>query len=188
MHALNYFSFDRNSTTPLEHKFGSVRRRSKFVHTLNKFLIIVSQMQSDKRVSKLIDGEIYEKEIEKIHCRQNSFGVLVEKNEINDSDILNENDELDKLNGKFPPQIIAKAILSKSGFEYTFLSYISDDDAIENLIVFLSNIVDDFPPIRKKKNNFKPFNYTWSWPVYAWQAFNHIFYQDNESQSTKNPN
>ena len=67
MHTLNYFSFDRNSTTPLEHKFGSVRRRSKFVHTLNKFLRIISQMQSDKRVSKLIDGEKYEKEIEKIH-------------------------------------------------------------------------------------------------------------------------
>ena len=26
MHTLNYFSFDRNSTTPLEHKFGCVRR------------------------------------------------------------------------------------------------------------------------------------------------------------------
>ncbi|KAK8885559.1 hypothetical protein M9Y10_041009 [Tritrichomonas musculus] len=110
-------------------------------------------MQSDKRESKLIDGEKYEKEIEKIHCRQNSFGVIGEKNENNDSDILNENDELDTLNGKFPPQIIAKAILSKSGFDYSFLSYISDDDAIENLIVFsfLSNIVDDLPPIRKKK-------------------------------------
>ena len=109
-------------------------------------------MQSDKRESKLIDGEKYEKEIEKIHCRQNSFGVLGKKNENNDSDILNENDELDTLNRKFPPQIIAKANLSKSGFDYSFLSYISDDDAIENLIVFfLSNIVDDLPPIRKKK-------------------------------------
>ena len=41
------YCFNRNSTTPLEHKFGFVRARSRDVNTLSKFLKIISTIQSD---------------------------------------------------------------------------------------------------------------------------------------------
>lgn len=46
MHQLKKFKFSSASTDQLEHKFGCCRKRSKYVHTLNKFLRVVSHMQT----------------------------------------------------------------------------------------------------------------------------------------------
>lgn len=69
-----------------------------------------------------------------------------------ESNIFKESEEQKNIcNEKFSPQVIAKAILSKAGFDYSYSSFISEDDAIKNLIVFLSNIIDELLSSPKKK-------------------------------------
>ena len=71
------FSFDRNSTTPLEHKFGNARVRAKDRHTLAKFLKNVSIMQAIDTKQKLSELDSFQQDIQ-INGRTNSFGVTVE--------------------------------------------------------------------------------------------------------------
>ena len=61
----------RDSTTPLEHTFGSARIRANDIHTLKKFLSVVG----------IMNRKIYKQnseDIEKIKGRSASFGVTVE--------------------------------------------------------------------------------------------------------------
>ena len=124
MERLDKFYFPRNSTVPLEHKFGCCRKRSKFVHTLNKFLRVVSIMQTIEQRSIFERCNKCEEELEKIHSRTQSFGVIVEdKIEFEDSD-QKDNDVIiqEKL---YSPQQIAKAMLFFAGFcpfEYEFIN------------------------------------------------------------------
>mgnify|MGYP001142488179 FL=1 len=136
MNNINCFSFRRNFTGPLENKFGNIRRRSKYVHTLEKFLQVVGSLQGIERQKMIYKRKRFEDEIE-IHCRNNSFGVVVEEKISDDTDSFAENDEEnDNYSGYFPPQCIAKAMLHFAGFDYSYQSLVSPEDALDNFLIF----------------------------------------------------
>lgn len=120
MNKLEKFSIPRNSTGPLEHKFGCCRKRSKFVHTLNKFCQVVSFMQCVEQKAVFEKCANYEIELEKIPSRIQSFGVIVE----------GKNDEMEFISTQIPkeeiakekrfsPQQIARAMMYFAGFSST---------------------------------------------------------------------
>ena len=47
MNSIDEYNFSRNSTDPLEHRFGFARARSKDVHTLTKFLYVIAYLEVD---------------------------------------------------------------------------------------------------------------------------------------------
>ena len=152
MAKLDLFSFNRNSSNPLEHKFGNVRRKSKYIHTLNKFCKVVSMMQTVEQKKALQKGESIENELEKIHCRQSSFGVVVESKENVDHEFVGLSISKDDIinDKRYSPQAIAKAMLHFAGFGTSYFDFVSPEDSLEYLIEFLSEFIDD-TPIKKKK-------------------------------------
>ena len=62
---------DRTTTVPLEHCFGRSRVKSKDIHTMIKFLKVISEMNKDAMKQNKID-------LEKIKGRALGFGVIVE--------------------------------------------------------------------------------------------------------------
>ena len=149
MSTIDEFCFDRNSTTPLEHKFGLTRRRAHDVHTLQKFLRTVSSLQAVEQKSILQENE----EICKIHCRVNSVGVSVEPADLDENLFLVfENDDNAAQNFAFSPQTCAKAILALAGFDFPYTQYIQPDEVIDWLFAYLSELVDDIPTQRKKRH------------------------------------
>lgn len=133
MNIFEFFYFDRNSTTPLEHKFGCSRKRAKFIHTLKKFLKVISEMQTIQQKEALQKGENFEEELEKIHCRQNSFEVTCESKFCDSAFTFIEED--------YPAQAVAKAFLELAGFDVK--SDISPYDIVSHLIAYLSIFIDD---------------------------------------------
>ena len=152
MEKLEKFSFPRNSTGPLEHKFGCCRKRSKFIHTLNKFCQVVSFMQCVEQKSIFEKCANYEIELEKIQSRVHSFGVIVEgkndEKELLSTQMTKETVFQDKL---FSPQQIARSMMYFAGFSTTEPSLASADDAIDYLITFVSEFLDENTPIKRKK-------------------------------------
>ena len=119
------------------------------MHTYQKFLNVVSSLQAITQKSILEKCQNCENELEKIHCRNTTFGVLVEPKSDDFSDIYSETEEIAL--EKFPPQSIAKAILFKANFNCDYLSFISPEDAIDNLMSFLIDILDNPGKIAQKK-------------------------------------
>ncbi|KAK8841703.1 hypothetical protein M9Y10_015781 [Tritrichomonas musculus] len=150
MHKLKKFYFPRNSTGPLEHKFGCCRKRAKFIHTLNKFLQVVSIMQSIEQKKMFAKCDEFEEEIEKIHMRTESFGVLVEEKESDfyDENITKEGIAQDK---PFSPQQVAKAMMFYAGFCPFDDPIVSPEDVIDYLITFVYEFIDDDLQTSKKK-------------------------------------
>lgn len=60
---LENFSFNRNSSNLLEHKFGNVKIRSKYIHSLNKFCQVVSMIQVVEQKSFWHKHELIESEL-----------------------------------------------------------------------------------------------------------------------------
>lgn len=161
MHKLENFSFSRNSTVPLEHKFGCCRKRSKYVHTLNKFCKVVSFMQCIEQRQILEKCANYEVELEKIQSRIRSFGVIVEGKK-DEKEFFSANISKDEIpqDKQFSPQQIAKSMMYFSGFFSEEPLLVSADDAIEYLISFVSDFLDeDTPKKRKKVITQKSFTY-----------------------------
>ena len=106
MKKLTNFEFNRNSTTPLEHKFGQTRVRSKDINTLSKFVKTVAS-------------------IEHLHCKLNGItnAVPVRGRISNFGQIMSREEgtsfggsRLSDIN-KYTPIDVASAILAKAGFD-----------------------------------------------------------------------
>ena len=118
------FSFDRNSTTPLEHKFGHARRRAHDVHTLQKFLRTISSFQvvEQQKILEILNEN--EKEIQ-IHCRANTVGVTVESSDLDEDQFLAFQDDEDAItNFCYSPQTCAKAMLHFADFDFPYSEFI----------------------------------------------------------------
>lgn len=99
---LNDFYLDRNSTMPLEHKFGMVRIRCKDINTFNKFKITLAELQS---YNLLNEGE-------KVEGRKSFFGCIVNKNR---GEFFDE-DETFSVHD-FSPKDIVDCVMKISGFK-----------------------------------------------------------------------
>lgn len=119
---------DRNSTGPLEHTFGRSRVKCKNVHTINKFISSVGEI-NDQAFNKTCN------EIEKIKGRSLNFGVTVE----------DETDDDDVLFASTPKQI---------AFEFLCMVNICTDEKMkesdfDNLFLFvefLKDLIDEKKP------------------------------------------
>ena len=133
--SIKNFSFDRNSTTPLEHKFGNVRVRANDIHTIQNFLRIISMMQTVDQVRESDS---------KIRGRSNSFGVVVEDKESDD-------ESWKETYFHYIPQTFARCVLAYSGFDVKSTGLVPNDDVLGKGINFLYEIVEDEPNKRRKK-------------------------------------
>ena len=95
------YCFDRNSSMPLEHKFGSTRISCKDINTLKKF--IKSLADFDK-----YSTTFHELQNQTVNGRRDSFGICV-------SDV-NENEMNGFSTEDYDAKEIALAFLRKSGF------------------------------------------------------------------------
>ena len=136
--SIENFSFDRNSTTPLEHKFGNVRVRANDIHTIQNFLRIISMMQTVDQVRESDS---------KIRGRSNSFGVVVEDKESDD-------ESWKETYFHYMPQTFARCVLAYSGFDVKSTGLVPNDDVLGKGINFLYEIVEDEPNKRRKKKEF----------------------------------
>ena len=149
MSTIDNFCFDRNSTTPLEHKFGLARRRSHDVHTLQKFLRTVSSLQTIEQQNYFLETN---EEMVKIHCRINSVGVSVEPADLNeDLFLIFDDDDNASQNFAYSPQTCAKAMLAFAGFDFSYTKFIEPCNVMEWLFTYLSELVDDIPTKRKNQ-------------------------------------
>ena len=134
MKILDSFEFNRNSTTPLEHKFGQARVRSKDINTLYKFVKTVAN-------------------IEYLHCKLNGItdGIPVRRRISNFGQIMSTEEgtsfggeRLSDIN-KYTPFDAASTILAQAGFE----SVRQENDAhhvlqhIRNFVAYLINENED---------------------------------------------
>ena len=65
------YSFNRDSSIPLEHKFGVARIRVKDVHTMKKFVKTISQFQSYENKWAKMESK------ENIPGRRSTFDVTI---------------------------------------------------------------------------------------------------------------
>lgn len=99
----NLFCFDRNSSMPLEHKFGQARIRSKDINTLSMFIKSIRDIEIYSLNEKNVPNDIL------VHCRRNSFGVNVSDSM---EELLNEFSVND-----FTPQSVSLCFLKMAGFK-----------------------------------------------------------------------
>ena len=144
----DHFCFDRNFTTPLEHKFGFARRRANDVHTLQKFLRTIAALQSPNVAKKVKKFSKDEGRI-KIRGRQSSFGVEVEDK--NDDEEIYSIWEYEMNEFCFSPQICAKTILIYAGFDVRFSQIFDPGDVMCYITSFVGELVGDEPQQRKKR-------------------------------------
>ena len=154
MNTIPNYCYDRNSTTPLEHKFGNVRLRVKEKHTIAKFIQTIGILQSiEAQSQKLTEFQSFQEDL-KIHGRTSSFGVTVES-KTTDENIYSIYDEDDdrSLRSEFfyTPQAFAKSILLYAGFDVKYSDMIEPDDVINFGIDLLTELTGDQPMKRKQK-------------------------------------
>ena len=161
MSTVKKFSYDRNSTTPLEHKFGQARIRAHDKHTLTKFLRTLSLLQAVNTGERLQELNKFQQDLQ-IRGRTNSFGVTVENPE--DDNIFSaydDNEEFSLENEKrYTAVAFAKAMLSLAGFDVQYSPMVDPETIMEWGIDYLTRMADDIPTKRKqsrisdKKINF----------------------------------
>ena len=149
------YCFNRNSTTPLEHKFGFVRARSRDVNTLSKFLKIISTIQSD---AISIVNHVNE-EADKIRGRSFPQSVVVEER-ISESDdfVIQTEDSIDD-DLPFSPQTVALSALLLAGFEVEASESIDPEDVMDWLVYLLSFFVDEEKSKGKSSISLNTFKY-----------------------------
>ena len=132
------YSFGRDSSIPLEHKFGVARIRAKDVHTMKKFVKTIAEFQSFESECSKMESK------ENIPGRRSSFGVSVKPDE--DSEAIDPNEKYSVTD--VSPQEIAKCILHLAGFEI-----IPDDPKLSAIAWYeemLNSIIDE--PKKKKRS------------------------------------
>ena len=152
MTIMSNYSFDRNSTTPLEHKFGNSRLRARDVHTLKRFIRNISLMQNSQS-DVLKELKHFQKEL-KVPGRVNSFGVTVEKKDLQFSgDVML--DGVDSEQFMYSPQVFAKSVLAFSNFHPDLSEEFYDYEAVLNWgFNFLYEIQSVFPDFEQKKRRY----------------------------------
>lgn len=154
MESLPCFSFDRNSSMPLEHKFGLARMKAHDVHTLKRFLRTISTLQADQHNLSLARSNEIDQECEKIKIRKRRaiFGTFVEpKGESQEKYCVFYNDN----EHRYSPQIVAKSMLIVAGFEIpNNVDIINVDDVMSWTYLLLSEFCDNKTVKRKAKNEF----------------------------------
>ena len=150
MSTVKNLSFDRNSTTPLEHKFGNARVRAHDQHTLNKFIKTISMMQGIE-YTKLKELNDFQKDLQ-INGRSNSFGVTVEN--VPDESIFSIFDYKDEdpilQDEKFTPRAFAQSFMIISGFPINYPSVFCPDEVMHWGVYFLSQLSEDIPVVRRQ--------------------------------------
>ena len=140
METVPNFCFDRNSTTPLEHKFGNARIRAHDIHTLNKFIKNISIMQACDRLSSLEAMTHFDVDF-KIRGRTNSFGVTVEKN--------NHEFSFD-----YSPQSFARAMLLSAGFSVEYPEEFNVGEIFDFGFSLIESLLQDKQQGSQKRKNF----------------------------------
>lgn len=184
MCTIEEFCFDRNGTTPLEHKFGYARCRAHDVHTLKKFLRTISCLQTVEEVKSSIFQIQNNAELVNIHCRTNSVGVSVEPADLDeDLFLVFADDEDGGKNFAYSPQTCAKAILAFAGFDFPYTHFIDPGDVFNWLIPYLSELSGDIPTKRRKERQIS--SNTIKLGVKQYSRAYQLIKQSNEKPSKK---
>ena len=148
MNNIPEYSFTRNSTSPLEHKFGFVRCKSRDVHTLSKFIKIIATIQSIQKEKVFEDICSFNEDANKIKGRINENVVCEPKN---DDYMYYDDDDL-KDDFQFSPLYVAKASLIKVGFFVGKSGFVNYDEAFDWVEFYLSQFTtEDSHTFKKKK-------------------------------------
>ena len=147
MHNVEKYNFNRNSSTPLEHKFAYGRAKSHNINTLTRFIHVISSLQGVETEKILKEVASFEEEADKIRGRFLRSGITVEsKNE--DSAVYAIDSEVED-DLPFSPQNVAKAFLLIAGFDVQVSDIVDYEDAFCWTEYFLTNFIDDEPEKRK---------------------------------------
>jgi len=112
------FSFDRNSSSPLEHMFGITRGRIKDAQTCSKFVKSIAKFQ-------LFEKEYDDIKIEqRIPGKKKSFGVFVSSQE-SDDELIDFEQVFETT--EYSPRNITSSMLKLAGFDD--LPGVTDDEA-----------------------------------------------------------
>ena len=159
LHTLRNFSFDRNSTTPLEHKFGNARLRAHDVNTIKRFLRNISIMQSVDQLKEVKKMTSFGDTVT-ISGRQNSFGVFIseESRSLKETSVFDDQyvyNETDSCEVYYSPQAFAKSILCYSEFNVDYGSKIDPDAVIDWGFCHLSDFSFEKNPLRAAKKQME---------------------------------
>lgn len=152
MEDLPCFSFDRNSSMPLEHKFGYARMKAHDVHTLKRFLRTVSTLQADQQYQFITQAKDTDEKSNDIviRKRRSAVGAYVESKEVNQKVYCVFYDENEH---KYTPQQVARSILIAAGFQLDQNDEIIDiHDVLSWTFFLITEFCDDKQIIRKRQN------------------------------------
>lgn len=130
MHSESNFLFSRNSSDPLEHKFGMSRVRCKNIRTLTRFIQIIAESQAISCEQTYQQLCFLNDNIEDIRGR-----VFIHNSIVNITD-KNAEDEF-----PYTPQKVAMAFLNIAGFEIEDLE--KDIDCLE-IVSWCAFFLSDF--------------------------------------------
>lgn len=122
------YCFDRNTSMPLEHKFGLARVRSHDINTLRMFIKTVADIENLQQTLDEITSAI------QVEGRMKSFGLIVSKER---GTFVGNSRERDI--NYYSPFQIASAILHKANFEVN-VEY-DDDHVLKHLMSIISCII-----------------------------------------------
>ena len=148
MHSEKKFNFSRNSSSPLEHKFGFVRGRSHDINTLTRFIQVVASLQTVACESTYNEIRNFNEEAEKIRGRVHAGGITVEEKSDDDLYVTDTGVEDDL---PFSPQNVAKTFLILAGFQVEKNDLFDYEEILSWTENFLSSFVGDMPEKRKAK-------------------------------------
>ena len=149
MNILPDFTFSRNGTEPLEHKFGYSRIKLHDIHSLTKFIRVIALTKGIDNITAVQKMNCFNDEVEQIHGRSSITDIEAETR--------NEDDELYSIDAPedddlhFAPQKVALAMLSFAGFEINNVYCEKSDLFIHWLTLFLELLSGDEPVKRKIK-------------------------------------
>ena len=161
--SIDGYSFTRNSTTPLEHKFGYARVRSNNVDTLARFISVISRDQTID--SKSTFKEIQD-ELRRIRGRLCHIEMTVEPKSRDER--INAIDENEVFDLPYTPQTVAKVFLQEAGFPLKGEG-IDGSEILMWYDYFLEELEGLKPTIRKMKS----------------MTLNKLTYNTNRSQKNK---
>ena len=152
MNSLNRFSFDRNSSMPLEHKFGIARTKAHDVHTLKRFLRTIATLQIKEQERLLANTRAIEEQCDEviIKKRRSTFGVTVELKSASQDKYCVFYDEAEHM---FTPQQVATSMLIMCGFDFKQNEEIIDTNEVFSWTCFLlTEFCDGKQEERRRRN------------------------------------
>ena len=136
------FSFDRNSSIPLEHKFGITRGKIKDAQTCSRFVASIAEVQSFENECNELKTDA------NIPGRKNSFGVFVSDDDPSGNYI--DSEQYYPIED-YKPQDIALGMLALAGFNVDL-----DDEKMEAIFSFFSVLCSIIGENNKPKKKHTP--------------------------------